>query len=74
MDTSSPNSSQQQKKIQEISYYEILGIQKDATKNEIKKAYYSLAKHWHPDKNDDPIAEDMVITPFFLIRILSVTF
>jgi len=59
MDTSSPNSSQQQKKIQEISYYEILGIQKDATKNEIKKAYYSLAKHWHPDKNDDPIAEDM---------------
>jgi len=31
-------------------YYEILGLKKDATSNEIKKAYRKLAKEHHPDK------------------------
>ncbi|WP_281615909.1 DnaJ domain-containing protein [Flammeovirga sp. SubArs3] len=34
-----------------IDYYEILGIEKGADKRQIKKAYLSLAKRYHPDVN-----------------------
>ena len=34
-------------------HYRVLGLQRDASEAEIKKAYRSLALKWHPDKNPD---------------------
>ena len=39
------------------NYYEILEINKNASKSDIKKAYHKLSKKYHPDKNKDENAK-----------------
>ncbi|WP_109524606.1 MULTISPECIES: DnaJ C-terminal domain-containing protein [Nocardia] len=39
-------------------YYEVLGVSRDADKDQIQQAYRKLARRYHPDVNADPAAED----------------
>ena len=41
-----------QEKIGTMSYYQILGIAKQASEEDIKKAYFQLARKYHPDRFD----------------------
>uniref|UniRef100_A0A8C7RLG4 DnaJ homolog subfamily C member 16 n=1 Tax=Oncorhynchus mykiss TaxID=8022 RepID=A0A8C7RLG4_ONCMY len=46
---------------QEFDPYRVLGLTKSASQAEVKKVYKRLVREWHPDKNNDPGAEDMFI-------------
>ncbi|MET8581566.1 J domain-containing protein [Streptomyces collinus] len=39
-------------------FYEVLGVSRDADKDELQRAYRKLARRYHPDVNKDPAAEE----------------
>ncbi len=43
---------------EERDYYEILGVSKTATEDELKSAFRQLVRKYHPDVNKEPGAED----------------
>ncbi|MBX3248565.1 MAG: molecular chaperone DnaJ [Myxococcales bacterium] len=53
-------------------YYEILGVTREATDADLKKAYRELARKYHPDRNpDDAEAEDRFKEASEAFRVLS---
>ena len=44
----------------EKSYYDSLGVSKDASEKDIKKAYRKLVRKYHPDVSDLPNADEKI--------------
>jgi len=42
----------------QVDYYKVLSVSKEASQDEIKRAYRKLAAQYHPDRNKDPQAEE----------------
>jgi curved DNA-binding protein CbpA len=57
--------------LKEKNYFEILGIKQDASKEEIKKVYFQLAKKYHPDKYFEDTESEIKKTTEDIFRIIS---
>lgn len=53
------------------NYYAILGVSKDVTIDELKKAYRRKVKEWHPDRNSSPQARTIIVEVNEAYEILS---
>ena len=51
-------------------HYEVLGLNKNASQDEIKKSYRKLAMKWHPDKNKNNVEESEKNSKKFLKHML----
>jgi DnaJ-domain-containing protein 1 len=43
-----------------VDYYRVLGVEKAADEGKVRRAYYKLAKHFHPDRYHKPGFEDIL--------------
>ncbi|MEY3663814.1 MAG: hypothetical protein RI919_1330, partial [Actinomycetota bacterium] len=52
-------------------HYQALGVERDATDEQIKKAYRKLARELHPDVNPEPSAQERFKTVTHAYEVLS---
>ncbi len=57
--------------LKEKNYFEILGVKQDASKEEIKKVYFQLAKKYHPDRYFEDAETEIKKTTEEIFRMIS---